>query len=118
MNQLKCILSFIYLFFFCQIINGQVLSDRTEKEAKTIAQKFLKNLGFSKLAQKLKTELYFFYPSDIEKIAMYKFSAKNEGFVIVVADSRIRPVWAYSTEGTYNMALNSSIKYVYDALII
>lgn len=87
------------------------------EKAKAIGQKF----ASEKLNSKLTTDdlkLVYTGVSDRNEACFYTFNVGSEGFVIVSADDRFRPIVGYSNEGTFSAEnMSPELRFYLDKII-
>ena len=87
------------------------------EQAKELGQKFA-NAKFSKTMQTNELQLVYTGVSDRNEACFYAFNAGTEGFVIVSADDRFRPIVGYSDEGPFETEnMSPELKFYLERII-
>lgn len=97
----RCILIIGVLFFASVVMQAQQVS---EKDAKIIAAKFMKERGMGTLEKSQPVKAYYKHASSSQSgTAYYVFNAKqNNGFVIVSGDKRTKKILGYTDKGHFD----------------
>lgn len=103
-NMKRCIFIIGVLFFASMVMQAQQVS---EKAAKSIAAKFMKERGMGTIAKSQPVKAFYTHASSSKTgTAYYVFNAKqNKGFVIVSGDKRTKKILGYSDNGHFDEAI-------------